>query len=196
MPYNVEVYRNQYPIVRDFVYHLVCYRQLHEAYTGLELESVFWTSTIDAHLLQAVIRWCMVFGSDGNNPTHWKRLCTNDQESFEEDFRDSLYQSTDLTPETWRAYGEQMRAFRGRYAAHRELAIDGPVPKMDTALNVAFYYDGWIRKILLPDIFDDISLEDSMQNMIMEVKPYAMNFLSQTKLMSHKTEHGGAERRP
>jgi len=184
MQYNVEVFENQYPIVKQFVYHLVCYRQLYEAYNAIELQSVFWIRTIDAHILQAVIQWCMVFGSDGNNPIHWKKLCIVDQESFEQTFRNGLYQSTDLTPETWKSYGEQMRGFRGRYAAHRELTIDYPVPLMDTALKVSFFYDKWIREVISPDVFDEPHLEDSMYEMIREVKPYAMNFISQTKLMN------------
>ena len=191
MKYDVEVFRNQYPIVEQFLRNFVCYRELCEAYLAVDLTSAFWTWTINAHICEATIQWCMVFGSDGNNPTHWKKLCVTEQQNdFEEAFRNGLYQSTDLTPETWPSYGEQMRNFRGQYVAHRELAIPVPVPDLDTARKVVFFYDKWIRDLILPEVTEKPLLEDLMQTIIREVKPYAMSFIAQTKLMNKWTEAG------
>jgi len=101
MEYDVDIFCEQFPIVKTFLYHLTCYRELHRAYQDLELKSEFWTHTIDAHLLQACILWCMVFGSHGCNPTHWKKLCKQDRENLENSFRKGLFEHTELTQEKW-----------------------------------------------------------------------------------------------
>ncbi len=74
MEYDTDVFREQFPIVKTFLYHLTCYRELHRVYQDLDLKSEFWTHTIDAHLLQAAILWCMVFGSNGCHPSDNKPL--------------------------------------------------------------------------------------------------------------------------
>ena len=86
MGYNPDVFIEQFPLVKRFLYHLLYYRTLHEAYIRNQLQSEFWTHTIDAHLLQALINWCMVFGSDGCNPTHWKKLSLTQSHELQEGF--------------------------------------------------------------------------------------------------------------
>ncbi len=137
---------SQFPVVKRFVYHLVYYRTLSKAYSDSHLQNEFWTLTIDAHLLQAVIHWCMVFGSDGCNPTHWKKLSLNQSETLRQNFCDGLFGQTDLTQQTWESYWREIVDFRNNYAAHRALGFSSPVPHFDMALEVACYYDNWIRK--------------------------------------------------
>lgn len=186
MEYNVDVFRKQFPIVKMFLYHLTCYRELHSIYQDLDLKSEFWTYTIDAHILQAVILWCMVFGSNGCNPTHWKKLCGQELEDLQDSFRKGLFKNTKLTQETWNAYWNDMNEFRSRYAAHRELNYSKPVPVFKTAEEVAYFYDEWIRKVIEPDVFEEPPLKESVLRMQKEIRPFAMHYLSETILLQQK----------
>lgn len=56
MEYNVDVFRKQFPIVKMFLYHSTCYRELNRINQDLDLKSEFWKYTIDAHILQAVVK--------------------------------------------------------------------------------------------------------------------------------------------
>ena len=190
MEYNVDIFCEQFPIVKTFLYHLTCYRELHRTYQDLNLKSEFWTHTIDAHLLQASILWCMVFGSHGCNPTHWKKLCDQDRENLEDSFRKCLFKNTEFTQKKWDAYWKEMNNFRGGYAAHRELNYSKPVPQFKTAEEVAYYYDKWIRELIEPDIFEEPSLKESVALMQKGIRPLAMHYLSETKLINPDTEPG------
>jgi len=195
MEYDVGVFREQFPIVKRFLYHLTCYRELHHIYQVLDLKSEFWTHTIDAHLLQAAILWCMVFGSHGGcNPTHWKKLCDQELETLQDSFREGLFKHTKLTQEIWDAYWKDMNDFRGGYAAHRELNYSKPVPEFKTAEEVAYFYDEWIRKVIEPDIFEEPPLKESVCMIQKEIKSFAMYYLSATKLAKSNTEPTGGER--
>ncbi len=188
MEYNVDIFREQFPIVKTFLYHLTCYRELHRTYQDLNLKSEFWTHTIDAHLLQASILWCIVFGSDGCNPTHWKKLCDQDRENLEDSFRKGLFENTELTQKTWDDYWKDMNDFRGGFAAHRELNYSKPVPLFKTAEEVAYFYDDWIREIIKPDIFEEPPLKESVSLMQKKIRPLVMLYLSETKLIKANTE--------
>ena len=189
MKYNADVFCVQFPIVKRFVYHLVCYRELSQAYNNLSVESVFWTHTIDAHVLQACISWCMVFGSEGLNSTHWKKLNTENSEELKTNFCAGLLAYTSLSQEEWIAYGKEMREFRGGFAAHRNLGFNKPVPNLEIAKDVALFYDTWIRKLIVPDVFEEPPLADSLQLMHENVRPLAWSFISQTKLLEVSIEH-------
>ena len=96
MNFEHKVFANQFPIVKMFVYHLIYYQVLLKGYQEHQLQNEFWTLTIDAHLLRAVINWCMVFGSDKSEPTHWKQLSITDSESLYKTFGSSLFQVGEL----------------------------------------------------------------------------------------------------
>jgi len=181
MDYKPQVFLEQFPIVKRFVYHLIYYRELKAAYDRLQLQSEFWTHTIDAHVLQAAIHWCMVFGSDGCNPTHWKNLSNNGSEELQQSFRSGLSEQTNLTPDEWQKYWDAMNEFRGKYAAHRELGFCEPVPDFTSALQVAYYYDHWIREVISPDIFEEPRLENSAEALSQSVAPLINHLLGQTK---------------
>jgi hypothetical protein len=188
MDYDADVFCEQFPIVKRFLYHLTCYKELYRVYQELDLKSEFWTHTIDAHLLQACILWCMVFGSDGCNPTHWKKLCEEDLDSLQKSFREGLFQKTSLTQETWLAYWKMINDFRNKYSAHREPRYSKPVPNFKLAQEIAYYYDEWIRGIIAPDIFEEPPLEKSVLIMQKRIRPLITNFLSITKLIRGSTE--------
>lgn len=104
MNYAQEVLMNQFPIVKRFVEHITYYRVLSKAYKESGARDEFWTLTIDAHLLRATINWCMVFGADKSNPTHWKRLSKIESDEFNQKFRRGLFETTRLGDEMWNEY--------------------------------------------------------------------------------------------
>jgi hypothetical protein len=139
MKYESNVFIEQFPIVKSFVYHLVYYRSLGAAYRKHKLQYEFWTYTIDAHLLQSAIYWCMVFGSHGCNPTHWKHLSKSQSKDLQQNFREGLRKQIGIDWHTWKDYWKDVIDFRSKYVAHRELNFAKPVPNFDTALKVAYY---------------------------------------------------------
>ncbi len=178
MEYNADIFRTQFPIVKDFLYHLTCYRELHRIYQDRNLKSEFWTHSIDAHILHATILWCMVFGSHSFNPTHWKKLAIRDHKKLEANFRKGLFTKTGLTQEKWDAYWNDINNFRGGYAAHRELNYSKPVPVFKTAEEIAYFYDEWIREIIKPDIFEEPPLKESVLLWQKEIRPLVNYYLT------------------
>lgn len=170
MKYNSDIFVTQFPIAKRFLYHLIYYRELHKAYQSSGLKSEFWAHTIDAHLLQAAMHWCMIFGSDGCQPTHWKKLSIDETASLEDSFRQGLFKKTTLTPERWRTFWRSMNDFRNQYAAHREIEFNNPVPDFSIALEVVFYYDEWIRDVILPDFMEEPPLKDCRDKLVNEFK--------------------------
>jgi len=188
MDYNSDIFAEQFPIVKRFLYHLIYYRELWAAYHGLQSGSEFWAHTIDAHLLQAANLWCMVFGSQGCNHTHWKNLSKGDTEELQQSFRQGLFEQTDLTSEQWNQYWHDMKDFRDKYAAHRELNYDKPIPDFTIALKVAYYYDRWIREVISPDTLEEPPLEQSSEALKRTVAPLITQLLKKTKGYNQETE--------
>ena len=186
--YNTDVFMEQFPLVKRFLYHLLYYRGLHEAYSRNQLQSEFWTHTIDAHLLLALINWCMVFGSDGFNPTHWKKLSLTQSKELQESFRNGLIGDTGISWAEWEEYWKKMTAFRDKYAAHRELDFNSPVPKFDLALKVAHYFDDWIRHVISPDSFEEPPLRESEERISKTLAPLADKLIKLTKESQQNVE--------
>lgn len=161
MSYNSDVFSNQYPVVKKFVLHYISYKELSRIYSSIHLKSAFWTLTIDAHLLQAAVQWCMVFGADGCNPTHWKHLNRESQDELLKRFRNGLPEYLNMGHKEWEEYWKAITDFRNHFAVHRILNYDKPVPHFDAAVKVAFYYDEWIREVIFPDIFEEPPLNKS-----------------------------------
>ncbi|MDP2604563.1 MAG: hypothetical protein Q8S00_18555 [Deltaproteobacteria bacterium] len=147
--------KHQYQVLAGFVHHLAYYRVLSQIYSGMNSKSEFWTRTIDAHLLRAVIDWCMVFGTDSNE-IHWKRVVST--KSAQAKFRKHLFTATGMTGAQWKSYWLLMTKFRNNYAAHKTTqGTYPPVPLMDMALRVAYAYDDWFRETVQA-LFSDPSL--------------------------------------
>jgi hypothetical protein len=146
MRIDEELWRtHQYAVLVSFVHHLAYWRCSTKLYADLQQESEFWTYTIDAHLLRAVMDWCMVFGADSNR-VHWKKVVLD--ESAQSDFRRHLLDRLSLSKDEWEAYWITMTTFRNDFAAHRVASSGYPtVPKMDKALGAAIAYDQWFRDV-------------------------------------------------
>ena len=183
MKYNATVFQHQFPIVKTFLQHAVYYRLASAAYATYQVKDEYWVATINAHCLQAIINWCMVFGADGCNATHWKNLATTDGKYLLDDFRTQCLATLQITPKGWHEYWGQMTSFRNEYAAHRQLDSSCPVPALDTAFRIAHFYDKWIRKVILPDVFDEPSLHISEAKFTSNAKPLIEALMNQTKQM-------------
>ncbi|OPZ92208.1 MAG: hypothetical protein BWY74_01695 [Firmicutes bacterium ADurb.Bin419] len=147
MVYNDEVYSTLFPLMRNFLYHYLSYKELIQAYKSLPGDSEFWVYTCDAHLQMASITWCMVFGDNSNEP-HWKNLELN-----EDEFRSVLFRECQIDENDWKEYWNTMRTFRNKYVAHRELNnFNDPVPFLDLAYKAVIILDLWIRDQISPDI--------------------------------------------
>jgi hypothetical protein len=142
--YRQEVFRDQLPLVDCFARHLVHYRVVKGHLDARRPQSPFWSDTCNAHLLQATIYWCMVFGARGPNPTHLRNLAVGDADALQASFRARVASALGITEADWTSYWEQMDAFRSGYAAHRELSFKEPVPNFDRALEAAFCYEDWV----------------------------------------------------
>ena len=144
----------------SFVHHLGYYRVLGRLNVGMTRKSEFWIRTIDAHLLRAIIDWCMLFGTDSSQ-IHWKKVVSD--ETAQREFRHRLLSVASLTADQWDAYWLDMTKFRNEYAAHRVAGSYPTTPKMDTALLVATTYDQWIRERITESsnaVFDEPTLQD------------------------------------
>jgi hypothetical protein len=116
--YKQDVFMHRYSLVHCFMYHLIYYRTLRKGYTKRGLRNRFWHMTIDAHLNAATISWCMVFGSDGCNPTHWKRLFKGQSEELMQSFREGLFKELHLSKAAWDKYWDSIKDFRDKFVAH------------------------------------------------------------------------------
>lgn len=162
MTYRKEVFQQQVPLVDRFVRHLLHHRAIKAANNTQWTRSWFWADTCDAHLLQATICWCMVFGSHGQNPTHLRRLAVGQSEELQKSFRVKLLTTLQISEPEWITYWNEMLAFRNKFAAHRELAFNAAVPILDRALEAALSYDDWVRGVIYPDVLGGPALRKSV----------------------------------
>ena len=158
--YRKEVFAEQVPLVHLFARHLLHHRALSNAFAGKKFRSSFWFDTANAHILQAFIYWCMVFGNYDSNKTHWKKLAVGSDNNLPMSFRKGVCKHLGISEAEWDSYWNDMVAFRDKYVAHRDFAIRRPVPVLDRALEVAFFYDSWVRQLISPDIFDERPLRE------------------------------------
>ena len=152
----------QYKILVRFIHHLAYYRILGRAYIDLRIKSEFWTCTIDAHILRAIIDWCMVFGTDSNE-LHWKKVALDD--FTQSAFRNYLLTEMSLTLEQWSECRSNMMHFRNRYAAHSNIPYP-PTPTMDLALGAVTTYDNWIRDSIVAAL-DEPSLQQRYDRLML-----------------------------
>jgi len=158
--YRKDVFAEQVPLVYLFARHLLHYRALTDAFTGRQFRSSFWFDTANAHILQACIYWCMVFGNYDSNKTHWKKLAVDPANALRTSFRKGVCEHLGITEAKWESYWIDMVTFRNKYVAHRDFTIRRPVPLFDRALEVAFFYDSWVRQLISPDILDERPLRE------------------------------------
>ena len=108
------------------------------------LASNFWR-VIESHLFDdAIVKWCIIFGSDDENrqPLHWKRMVDD-----EDRFRETLLAAIGKTQDEWHTYATEMRDYRNHLAAHQELNPKPErFPNMEPALTSCFHYYEYLRQ--------------------------------------------------
>jgi len=186
--YSPEIFVEQFPLVKLFLYHITYFRGIKRACNSVQLESAFWTYTINAHLLQATVTWCMVFGAKGCNQIHWKRLSEKDCDELQSSFRKRLQEVTGLSLDLWNDYWSEITTFRNKYVVHRELRYDKPVPDFSNAITVALFYDRWIRETIAPDILQEPALEEFVIGLKSSTVPLIEKLLAITKEYNISTE--------
>jgi hypothetical protein len=188
MEYNEEIFCSQYPLVIQFMHHSIYRTELYDLYNRLRIKSEFWTATIDAHYLQAVIYWCMVFGADGCNPTHWKRLSVTASEELMDSFRNGLFKNTSLDERGWGEFWKGINNFRGGFVAHREIAFKGKTPIIKTAQEVAFFYDDWIRQVIYPASLGAEPLREKAESIKLRARKIANYYMTEWNQLNLETE--------
>ncbi|MDF2804921.1 MAG: hypothetical protein K0S61_4826 [Anaerocolumna sp.] len=164
MEYKIEVFSRLYPVLNDFLYHYISYKELHTIIEDLPGDKEFWVRSCDAHLKVAATSWCMAFGSKESNQTHWKNLFEQNDKDTVEEFREYILQQDNSSAEQWASCWTEMVSFRNQYIVHRELKFNNSVPYFDFAYKVTLWFDLWIREKIKPDFldfetFDRISLD-------------------------------------
>lgn len=152
MEYNEDCFSKVIPLLKDFLYHLASYRVIRSTLNKFPGEREFWVYTCDAHLKNAALVWCMVFGTDFNE-THWKNIFKGYNENANELFRKYLQDNSNIKKDDFQKYWESMKTFRNDYVAHKA-GYDKPVPVFDVACTIVFCFDSWLRKMISPDSID------------------------------------------
>jgi hypothetical protein len=134
---------------RSYVYYKVIKAHLHSL-NGFD----FWTHTLNTHLLNSIIEWCKVFGIDSNE-SHWKKICLNNKQTFEDSIRQRILMQTGFTPKEWFDYWESFCEFRNEYCAHRNPDRTLPVPIMEKSFNAASAYFDFIIDLIPWDRHQD-----------------------------------------
>jgi hypothetical protein len=119
--------KRQWDVLISFIHHMAYQRVLGKAYSESGLKSQFWRHSIDAHLIRAILNWCIVFGNDSNE-FHWKRVVVD--ENAQSACRRSFLKGAGLSEEKWKTFWTSMTDFRNKYVAHRDPPYT-PVPMME-----------------------------------------------------------------
>lgn len=105
----------------------------------------FWRLIHGNQLDVAVLEWCKVFGSDGEE-THWKKIVPSTEQDL---FRNNLFTSLGITPEQWATYWTEMKEYRDSLVAHHiELNGVQSYPDLDIALRSSFFYYSYLIREL------------------------------------------------
>lgn len=154
---------HQHGVLVSFIHHLAYYKVLFLHYKASDNKSEFWKWTIDAHLNNAIVDWCMVFGTDANE-VHWKNVLLDDH--YRADFLHSLKSVTGMDKMQFRRFWVEITEFRNKYATHRNTSDAYPsVPYMDKACCVAICYDDCLRTKIV-DIIYEPSLRERYERLL------------------------------
>ncbi|GAE92724.1 hypothetical protein JCM21714_1735 [Gracilibacillus boraciitolerans JCM 21714] len=64
-------------------------------------------------------------------------------------FIDYLLTALKLTLEDYQNYWHEVKDFRDKFSAHREIIFNEPVPNFEVAYKVALLYVAWLEKYLV-----------------------------------------------
>lgn len=142
---NKKVIETQFPLLINFARSLGSYRAISADFARIYRNKSFWIQTADSNFLRAVSIWCMIFGVN-DNETHWKKAPESDQIKMKAEICALIRTASKLTPTQWEKYHEEIRNFRNTFVSHRSLVIQGNVPDMTAAKEIACAYFEWLKK--------------------------------------------------
>lgn len=160
---NEKLLAMQLSILRDFLIHYASFRELHKHFDEL-IESgtqEFWVYTINSHYLQAINLWCMVFGSNNSNETHWKNL------GLEHDFKPVILNKFQMESSQYEKYWSKVTSWRNKYSAHRQPGFLTETPDLKLARNIVLLYIGWVLKHM--EVGNSLSFELVEENYVNEL---------------------------
>ncbi|AJY76176.1 hypothetical protein [Paenibacillus beijingensis] len=145
--YHIDVIFKQIPLLRDFVYHYVAYKELYSRGRGPEGEEKFWTYIVNAHLSQAIINWVTVF-EVVSDQSRWNRmdLKLDPKRKTREEFVSDLLTHIQFTEQEWKQYWNEVSEFRDKFVAYGDILFEKPAAYLDIAYKAARFYDRWIRE--------------------------------------------------
>ena len=140
------IFEEQVDVLFNYTRSYLYYKIIGEHLNSLDGFD-FWTHTMNTHLLNSIVEWCKVFGIDSNE-SHWKKICIDNNHTFEESIRQRILTHTGFTPEEWFDYWKNFCEFRNEYCAHRNPERTLPVPIMEKSFNAASAYFNFIIDLI------------------------------------------------
>lgn len=163
MDYKVNVFQRTYPVLTDFIYHYIIYKEMMCELENTVSVAAIWNRTCDAHIKVAASSWCMIFGEATSNPTHWKNINFGGKENAEDLFINRLLLDLELTKSELRKNVKEVLDFRNKFVVHREIKFNEPTPNFKVAYDIALTFDKWAREMIYPDRFDGPEFEELIE---------------------------------
>lgn len=128
-PLNAYV-KTVYPFLENVIYSITVYEvvssRIHQDKTFDPYEREFWVNIINNSIQMAIVDWCKVFGSERDNPFHYKN-------------------NLDFVLDGIDPISEKMVRFRNKFIAHKT-KVKVPVPILNEALDAIFAFDEKFRE--------------------------------------------------
>lgn len=139
--------------VRQYVYYL------HLTKRRDEFPNLVHTYIHNNFICMSVFNWSHAFGHH-NDVLHFRNVSTDGDQ-----FKEGLLQCLDLDNDGWKAYWEEMKAFRDKRVAHIDPDPEVKIPDLAKAYKcVSYYYHSFIGELkelgdydVFPDNLDKLS---------------------------------------
>jgi hypothetical protein len=115
---------------------------------------------------------------------HWTKTTAGDiPEQVQEDFRRRVISETGFVLEEWNKYQRDMMEFRNKFVAHVDLQepFTDPIPSFNSALQVAYVYDEWVRDLSRPSIWEQPPLSWEYEQFKAEASSVIKIFFAHSK---------------
>lgn len=143
---NQDIVNIQINLLLDFTQSFAYYRAINQDLPRVQRNIPFWIYSMNTHYFRAITDWCIVFGSDNNNKSHWKNVSEDEKRKIKLVIRPLVLAAANFTQSEWDFYRTELVAFRNNYAAHRNVnPKEDRVPNLDNAFEIAKSYSNWLK---------------------------------------------------
>lgn len=149
---NEKTLRDVHKLMKNYCFHIQSYRVIKKCFAKLAGDKEFWAYTCDAHLLNATLCWCKIFGSNSEH-THWKKIFIESERTFTKKIFCEYLKKKGIDAKEWETVHKVILKFRNEYVAHTS-NYDDIVPYFNKASRVLHIFDEWLRKTLRYDKFE------------------------------------------